>query len=410
MARAFMEPPTEVSSGPGKIEIETIGGPFDRVTAILEEFLPGQPEFVVRPECFGVLRREVRRFDIRSLEVLIPSRIHATVLDMNRFSTGKCGGGGVGVAIKLYNRCRITSTKDPHVTVVGDRPQLALHFALVFKEILGYAGGFEIELADQGRRHVGLGSSTGSICAISVAINEVLGRPFTNRELRRIVGYNFCEESPRQSEYLIRAFETGLGSMVGIHGGWIVASDDLELVHRVALPDTKVVIFIPDVPSLRTEYDGKTTAAQSEAELLLRRARYLDARQGYEKAYWVLLDLIPAMIRGDLEAMGRAMLDISFIGSKRAECELHGLEGASIFHWLGLFRELGAELVGLSSVGPAVAALTRRQETCDRILAHLHESNVSESRIILTEVDNVGARIIENGVERTYQSEGWADG
>jgi len=316
----------------------------------------------------------------------------------------------VGVAVKLHHRCRVTTTRDPQITVIGDRPSLASHFSQLFKQILDYPGGFEIDLRDQGRRHVGLGSSIGCICAVSVAINEVLGRPFTNRELRRIIGYNFCEESPRRNEYLVRAFETGVGSAVGIYGGWAVASDDLELVHRVALPETRVIILIPDVPSLRSEYAGETTAAQPEAELLLRRARYLDTRQGYEKAYWVLLELIPAMIKNDLEAMGKAMMDISFLGSKRAECELHGLDGAIIYRWLGLFRRLGAELVVLSSVGPAVAALTRKQETYERILSHLNENYVSGSRVIQTEVDNVGARIIEDGVERTYQDEGWIGG
>lgn len=346
----------------------------------------------------------------RSLEVLIPSRIHASVLDMNRFSTGKCGGGGIGMAIKLYHRCRIRATREPEIKTSGDRQLLASHFAVLFKQILEYPGGFEIDLRDQGRRHVGLGSSIGSVCAVSVAINEVLGRPFTNRELRRIIGYNFCEESPRHNEYLIRGFETGLGSAAGIYGGWAVVSDDLEVVHRVALPDTRVIILIPDVPSLQSEYDGEVTAAQPEAELLLRRARYLDCRQGYEKAYWVLLDLIPAMIRGDLETMGKIMMDVAFLGSKRAECELHGLDGAVIYRWLGLFRRLGAELVALSSVGPTVAALTRNPDTCDRILSYLSENFVSHSRIVQTEVDNVGARIVENGVERTYQDEGWVGG
>ncbi len=390
-----------------KIEIETIGGPFDRITSVLEEFEPGQPEFVVLPEEFGVQPRTVSSCPERQLEVEIPTRIHATVLDMNRFNAGKCGGGGVGFAVKLYHRCKVRTIPEPEIHVDSKRMPLVEHFALIMKRILQYQGGFEIELSDHERRHVGLGSSSGTICAACVAINEALGRPFSNRELRRIIGYNFCEESPTGSGYLIRAFQTGVGAMASIHGGWVVASDDLELVYRVPLPNTKAIILIPDVPSLKNEYNGQSTSASSEVELLLRRARYLDTRQGYEKAFLVLLDLIPAMIKGDLEAMGKVMLDVSFIGSKRAECEQHGLYGANVYYWLGVFKQLGAELAAMSSVGPTVVALTRRADAYDRIMSFLKEKNVPASRVIETEIDNVGAVIHENGVTRTFEAEGW---
>ncbi len=393
-----------------RIEIETLAGPFDRMTTVLEEFEPGQDDFIAPLERCGVASRSVERLVQRELEVAIPSRLHATVLDMNRFRAGKCGGGGVGVAVKIFNVCRIRTIDEPEVRVVSARKPLVEHFAILLRKLLRYPGGFEIELWDHERRHVGMGSSSGTISAVCVAINETLGRPFSNRELRRIIGYNFCEESPTGSGYLIQAFETGVGAMAGIYGGWVVASDDLELAYRVPLPDTKAIILIPDVPSIKNEYNGESTSARSEVELLLRRARYLDARQGHEKAYSVLLDLIPAMVKGDLEAMGKVMLDIAFIGSKRAECEQHGLSGANIYYWLGSFKQLGAELVAMSSVGPTTAALTRRPDVYNRILAFLKENNVPPSRIIETEVDNVGARIREKGSERTYEGESWVGG
>ena len=158
-----------------------------------------------------------------------------------------------------------------------------------FSEVLQYPGGFEIELDDHKRRHVGLGSSSGTMCAVCIGINEALGRPFNNRELRRITGYNACEESPSENGYIIRTFETGIGSMVGINGGLVVGSDDAEIIYRAPLEDTKVIIIIPDVPSLENEYTGKDTAADAEVGLLLRRARFLDGRLGSPKAHMVLL-------------------------------------------------------------------------------------------------------------------------
>jgi beta-RFAP synthase len=190
----------------------------------------------------------------------------------------------------------------------------------------------------------------------------------------------------------------------------VIGSDDAELIYRAPLPDTKVIILIPDVPSLEDEYTGKDTAAEAEVGLLLRRARYLDARLGNTKANLILLDLLPAAVKGDLKAIGEALLDITFTGSKRAECEQHGMCGAPIFNYIGLFREMGAEAAGMSSVGPTVFALTRQPLVYSRIIKYLQDQGFPSSRIIETEVDNTGAQIRENNKERNYLDEGWLQG
>lgn len=389
------------------IEIGIIGGPFDRITTVLEEFEPGQKDFIVHPQSFGVEPRKVEEIAEREVEVTVPARLHTTVLDMNRFNTTRPGGGGIGLAVGIYFRARVRSTKNPEIIVQGQRTLIVKHFARVFKEILDFPGGFEIELYDHGRRHVGMGSSTGSMTAACIGINEVLGRPFNNRELRRILGFNACEESSMNKNYLIRGFETGIGAMAGINGGMVLATDDMELIYRIPLPDTRALIIIPEVPSLDDEFTGKDTAAQPEVELLMRRARYLDHLQCGTKSQIVLLDLLPAMARGDLKAMGNALFDLSYLGSKRAECEQHGLFGAPIYRYTGSLRQIGAEVVGMSSVGPTIYALTRSTEVYQRMINFLAAEKVPSNRIIETFIDNTGASIMENGEERNYQHEGW---
>lgn len=387
------------------IEIGIIGGPFDRVTTFLEEFEPGQEDFIVRPEIFGVEPRTVKHAGEREVEVTVPARLHASVLDMNRFNTNRPGGGGIGFAVGVYFRARVRCTKRPEIVVRGQRPLIVKHFAAVFKEILDYDGGFEIDLTDHGRRHIGMGSSTGTMTAACIGINEVLGRPFNERELRRVLGFNACEESPLSNSYLMRGFETGIGTMAGVNGGMVLSSDDMELIHRVALPDTRAVIIVPDVPSLEDEFTGKDTAAQSEVELLMRRARHLDSLQAGVKSQIILLDLLPAMVRGDLKGIGDAIFDLSFLGSKRAECEQHGMFGAPIYRLLGSLREIGAEVVGMSSVGPTIYALTRNPDVHRRVMKFLAAENVPENRIIDTFIDNTGARIVEKGEERKVKND-----
>lgn len=393
-----------------RLEINIVGSLIDRVTTVLEEFEPGQKDFIIPLEKFGVEPRTVKEVVEKEVEITVPARLHPSVLDMNRFNLNRAGGGGIGIGVQIYFHARVKALKEPKIIVKGERTLIIEHFCHIFKELLQYSGGFEIELYDHKRRHVGMGSSAGTMCAVCIGINEVLGRPFTGRELRRILGYHSCEESPTGNGYLIRAFETGIGAMVGVNGGWVLGTDDLEMVYRVDLPDTKAIIFIPDVPSLEDEFTGKETAAESEAELLLRRARYLDSMQSCIKSQIIMMNLLPAMIKRDLKTMGDAMFDLSFLGSKRAECEQHGSYGAPIYNYISTFREIGAEVAGMSSVGPTIFAITRKQDVYDRILKYLRTQNIPESRIIETMVDNVGARIKENGIERAFQNEGWLQG
>jgi predicted sugar kinase len=393
-----------------KITINIIGSLIDRVTTVLEEFEPGQKDFIIPLQDFGVEPRTVKEITEKEVEITVPARLHPSVLDMNRFNLNRAGGGGIGIAVQVYFHAKVKSIKEPDIIVNGERPLIVKHFGHLFKELVQYPGGFEIEIYDHKRRHVGMGSSAGTMCAACIGINEVLGRPFTGRELRRILGYHSCEESPTGNGYLIRAFETGIGAMAGVNGGWVLGTDDLEMVYKVDLPDTKVIIFIPDVPSLEDEFTGKETAAESEAELLLRRARYLDSMQSGIKSQIIMMNMLPAMIKRDLKAMGDAMFDLSFLGSKRAECEQHGSYGAPIYNYISTFREIGAEVAGMSSVGPTIFALTKKQDVSDRILKYLKMQGVPESRIIETYVDNIGARVKENGVERAFQNEGWLQG
>ena len=182
------------------------------------------------------------------------------------------------------------------------------------------------------------------------------------------------------------------------------------MVQRVDLPDTKVIVFIPEVESLEDEFQGKETSAESEVELLLRRARSLDAMQGSAKAQIVLLDMIPAMINGDLKKMGDALFDISYLGSKRAECEQHGAYGTPIYSHLNALQGVGVEIVGMSSVGPTIFALTQKQDVYDKALKYLRAFDLSETRIIETEVDNTGGTVTEDGVERTFLNDTWLKG
>ena len=92
-------------------------------------------------------------------------------------------------------------------------------------------------------------------------------------------------------------FETGVGPAVSTYGGMAVMGDELSLVyHHPFAEDRNVYIIIPptDISSAGTQ----------EFDLLMNKARTLDYRDRELKAYLFLMDLIPALEKGDVRKAG----------------------------------------------------------------------------------------------------------
>ena len=368
--------------------------------ARLVSFPPGDAGALVRPEAWGGRVRAATPCTVgTACEVEVPARLHASVTDMNRFGVGRPGGGGVGFAVALHSRARVTAVGGPRSEVGGTRPAMARHLVHLFREITGFEGGLDLDVADHGRRHMGLGSSIGTLTAGAVALNEILGRPLSLRDVRKLVAHNYCEEAPGEPDRLVKGFETNVGAMLGIHGGMSLATDGCELVYRVALPQRMRALLL--VPHLAP----RVSSGEPEAAALLTRARTLDRRDREKKAFRILMDLLPAMIRGDCEAIGAAIWDLTAMGSKHAECRLHGSDGREIYETMGQLRTEGAEIVGMSSVGPAVFALSCRPEVWD---AWQRRQTEGESGCALVvPVDNAGARVRLDGEPVPYHFEPW---
>ncbi len=95
--------------------------------------------------------------------------------------------------------------------------------------------------------------------------------------------------------------------------------DDLALIYRHAFAEGKnVYIAIPSS-------DISSAGGEKEFDLLMNKARTLDYRDRELKSYLVLMDLIPALERGDLRKAGDVIWEIEFRGgSKRARWSTTG--------------------------------------------------------------------------------------
>jgi beta-RFAP synthase len=345
------------------------GGDLDLVEYEFKRFSPGK-----NLKTLGLERKKYSLKPVKgTVFVKAPARIHLTVLDMNRFAPDHPGGGGIGFAIQCYCSAEVTCTKK-EVVIDYNRAPIVRNFVEVFRSVTGYKGGFRIKVTDHEHKHVGLGSTSTVMIAVATALNQALGLPLTNTQLRHLIGHNYVEETADGD--IAFGFETGVGPAVSTYGGMAVMGDELSLVyHHPFAEGMNVYIIIPptDISSAGTQ----------EFDLLMNKARTLDYRDRELKAYLFLMDLIPALEKGDVRKAGDVIWEIEFRGSKRAEVEHHSFE---IYHYMSMLREKRLEFIGMSSVGPSIAVVTELDKKAVEKLIRPIGLKIA----IATKVDNRG--------------------
>jgi beta-RFAP synthase len=345
------------------------GGDLDLVEYDFKTFAPGKD--------LKTLGLEKETFALEpvtgTVHVKAPARIHLTVLDMNRFAPDHPGGGGIGFAIRCYCTAEVTCTKKG-IEIDYNRAVIVENFVAVFKKAVGYQGGFRIRVTDHEYKHVGLGSTSTVMIAVATALNEAVGSPLSNEQLRKLIGHNYVEETADGS--IAFGFETGVGPAASTFGGMAVMGDELTLVYHHSFAEKKnVYIIIPPTTI--------SSAGTQEFDLLMNRARTLDYRDRELKAYLFVMDLIPALEEDNLPKIGNVIWEIEFRGSKRAEVEHHTFE---IYHYMSILREAGLEFVGMSSVGPSIAVVTDLDKKQLEKILKPHGLKIA----IATGVDNQG--------------------
>lgn len=347
------------------------GGDLDLVEYEFSSFRPG--------ECLHTADIAVTKKPYPTGDTIIaraPARIHLSVLDMNRFSPGTPGGGGLGFALQIYCEATVSCTSGD-VSIDSPRRLLIEHLVAAFKAVTGYTGGFSITTVDHGREHVGLGS-TCTIATVAVtAMNEAVGCPLSLEDVRMVVGHNYVEETEEEGKVAF-GFETGVGSAASIYGGMTFVGDRLTRVYNHPFAEGKNVFVV--IPHIHVEDDN---AGLGEFTLLMNRARTLDYRDRELKAYMLIMDMIPSLARGNLKKMGDIMWEIEFRGSKRAEVQHHTFV---LYQYMNALRNAGLEFVAMSSVGPSICIVT--EKTAQEVQPIL--SPLELEIAVATHVDNTG--------------------
>ena len=318
--------------------------------------------------------------ETHSVFIEAPARLHFGVLDL-RGSLGR-RFGGLGAAIPTPSLLVEVAHSRAGVTAEGPDAERAADFARRYLEHNRLSGGARVVVHRPIPAHSGLGSGTQLGLSVARALAELHGLSSEPTELARAVS---------------RARRSAIGTWAFALGGFIVEGgrrpgDDgvAPLIGRYAIPEgwRCVVAIPPGSPGLSGEAEAAAFAQlppppEGEVERV---------------SHLVLMQLLPALVQGDIGSFGAALSDIQRITGAWFAPQQGGIfapgPGAALIRRLA---DWGAAGVGQSSWGPAVYGLVDRAETGGELAARCREFLGGSGQVFEAGFARSGARIGRGG-------------
>ena len=315
----------------------------------------------------------------KAIEVTVktPSRLHFSMIDL-RGDLGRIHGS-VGVAIDRPNivlKARIA----PEVRAKGPRVERMQAFANTFLDRSGVEGGAELEIISDISEHSGFGSGTQLGLAVGITLSELYGLALSTEEIALRLG---------------RSMRSGIGIYTFKHGGFIVDGGQ-SVGHKNIIPP---LLFRSDVPEDWFFVIGLPNIEQSYSGLVendaFRRLESPPEALIGEISRVILMQMIPAIIEGDIVTFGGAMTAIDFkFGEFWKEVQGGRFSHPLIEAGVDFLQENEAYGVGQSSWGPAFYGLVEGEEQAKTLTGELERflnSGGRSGEAIYARPDNKGA-------------------
>ncbi|MDK2892530.1 beta-ribofuranosylaminobenzene 5'-phosphate synthase [Methanohalophilus sp.] len=315
------------------------------------------------------------------LEIISPSRLHISLIDLNA-SLGRIDGG-VGICL-ADPHTRIRAEIAEQVEITGS-PQLTERMELAASAVLPEGQGIHIHVEEDVPPHIGLGSGTQAALCAAAAVNDLYDLGMSVKELAILVGRGGT------SGIGVAGFETGgflvdCGHRFSEKGSFSPSSASkappAPIIFRENFPDWKIVIALPD-----------TQGAHDSTEVdIFKEKCPIPLREVQEVSHVVLMQMLPAIVEKDIENFGESINHIQTVGFKKEEISLQPLEVQSLITFM---RNAGAFGSGMSSFGPAIYGFVESEnegrQIQEQVQEYLHET--IGGTVMLTTANNFGASI-----------------
>ncbi|MBP2647474.1 MAG: hypothetical protein H6Q77_1098 [Gemmatimonadetes bacterium] len=301
---------------------------------------------------------------VERVRVRAPARLHFGVLDLRGMLGRRFGGMGAAVPAPAL---QLEAERADSLTATGPDAERAVSFAKRYAEAAGFSGGARFLITQSMPAHSGLGSGTQLALSVARALAELYGRPHDAATLARHVG---------------RGARSGVGTWLFERGGFVLEGGRREgaglapLLTRLPMPESwRCVVAVPATSP------GLSGEAEAEA---FRSLPPPPEREVEHIAHLILMQLLPALVEGDLRDFGAALAEVQQVTGRWFAASQGGpFAPGPTAQLIARFRESGAAGVGQSSWGPAVYALAGDDGAAER-LAGIAREQVGSAGLVVT--------------------------
>lgn len=298
--------------------------------------------------------------------------------------------GEIIIKIKLYKKARIKIIPNSSLIKISNRskrPSLIMHAAILMRKALGNNCGLFIDVDNSSEIiHAGLGSSSGLIAVVANAINELFGKPLNADILASYLAQNHGEEIYGDEHNLVPVQCIGGSALGGQHEGalQIIAGASKVIASANIDPGYKVIIGIPmDFQELDAEVLFKKEVKNFPKFIKC------GLKFGPAITYRLVHEAMPALVSNDIIPIGNLIYDYRFKMGSINNCSYTYRGLNKIARSISIIKSSGlADILALSSVGPAFFAITKKSKDCIRIF---EKNNL---RVHITDVENGRYKII----------------
>jgi len=328
------------------------------------------------------------------ITIKYPSRLEAMAIDPSKIASNnnlKYTPGQIDLCIKIFKTITVEKTQKRNkieVSLKSNRPSLIYHSAQIIKKALGIRDGLKINVKnDIDLRHCGLGSSSSLIAGVACAINELYGKPISDKALVKYLAQNHGEEIDNKKNYINPVQCIGGSAACGIYeGGLIIIAGESTVVKTMNISNDYKVVFA--VPSDFTYPDSEYLMNKEKENL----HKFLNCgmRYGPIIAYRLFHECFPDMENGSIKAVGNLIYDYRFNMGSIENCSFVYPSLTDLCNSLRFIKEEGlADILAISSVGPGIFAVTKNPDDCEQAFKE------QSLNILRTEIYNDRYKIIE---------------
>ena len=319
------------------------------------------------------------------VRITTPSRLHFSLLDLNG-SLGRIDGG-FGLAITDPN-FQIIAERATGIHVVSSLYSNRAHAVLKRLQKAHPFPGIKLTFESEIPMHCGFGSGTQLSLGVAQTVNVLYELGLDIQTLARIVGRGGT------SGIGIAAFDTG-GFIVD--GGHRFPDEKTSFLPSSALgdippPPILLRYAFPESPMLIVMPNCSRIYGDAEIELfqtLCPQPEWV----AQKLSHTLLLQILPALIEGDMHNFGKALNSIQTYGWKKVEIDAQGDE---LQLTLDFLKTSGAFGAGVSSWGPAVCVLGEEIEELKRETEAFLKRLPNGGSCFITRANNSGAYVVSD--------------